>query len=88
MRHLLDAKPSEGLLLDVEKWFQDHRKERKVKAETVFQASRGQVLFVPGKGKYLGRHIQSNVDELVISIKAAEKCILMVSGFRTRLANF
>ena len=65
-KHLIDAKPPEGLLLDVEKWFQDHPIE---KFETIFQSPRGQVLFVRGKGNYLGRHFHSQVDELVYIYK-------------------
>ena len=64
-KHLLDAKPAEGLLIDVEKWFQEHPIEKgKVKVETVFQSPRGQVLFLRGKGSYLPRHIHSVVDEI------------------------
>ncbi len=66
----IDAKPSEGLLIDVEKWFQDRPIVKgKAKAETVFQSPRGQVLFLRGKGSYLGRHSHSQVDELVYIFK-------------------
>ena len=69
-KHFLDAKPQEGLLIDVEKWFQEHPIDKgKAKAETVFQSPRGQVIFVRGKGSWLPRHIHSHVDEIVYIYK-------------------
>jgi len=69
-KHLLDAKPPEALLFDVEKWFQDHPIERgNVRGETVFLSPRAQVQFIRGKGLLLGRHIHTVVDELVYVYK-------------------
>lgn len=69
-KHLLDAKPPEALLFDVEKWFQDHPIEKgNVRMETVFLSPRAQVAFIRGKGTVLGRHIHSQLDELVYIYK-------------------
>ncbi len=69
-KHLIDAKPPEALLFDVEKWFQDHpMKDGKPVVETVFLSPRAQVVFIRGKGMVLGRHIHSQVDELVYIYK-------------------
>jgi quercetin dioxygenase-like cupin family protein len=69
-KHLLDAKPPEALLFDVEKWFKDHPIEKgNARIETVFLSPRAQVLFIRGKGAILGRHIHSQLDELVYIYK-------------------
>jgi len=69
-QHLIDAKPPEALLFDVEKWFQDRPIEKPpLRAETVFLSPRAQVIFIRGKGNLLGRHIHSQVDELVYIYK-------------------
>ena len=69
-KHLLDAKPQEGLLIDVEKWFQEHPIDKgKAKFETVFQSPRGQTLFLSGKGSWLPRHIHTHVDEIIYIYK-------------------
>jgi len=69
-KQLLDAKPQEGLLLDVEKWFQEHPiKGRLTNFETVFKSPRGEVLFLRAKGAYLASHSHSQVDELVYIYK-------------------
>ncbi len=55
-KHLIDAKPPEALLFDVDKWFEDHPIEQgNVRAETVFLSPRAQVLFIRGKGSSLGQ---------------------------------
>jgi quercetin dioxygenase-like cupin family protein len=69
-KHLLDAKPPEALLFDAEKWFQDHPiKEGNAVSETIFLSPRAQVVFIRGKGMVLGRHIHTQVDELVYIYK-------------------
>ena len=69
-KHLIDAKPGEALLFDVEKWFQDHPIEKgNMRAETVFISPRAQVVFIRGKGLVMGRHIHSQLDELVYIYK-------------------
>ena len=69
-KHLIDAKPPEALLFDVEKWFQDHPiKQGNSVSETVFRSPRGEVVFLRGKGQLLARHIHSQVDELVYIYK-------------------
>ena len=73
-KHLLDGKSQEGLLIDVEKWFQEHPIDKgKAKFETVFQSPRGQVLFLRGKGSWLPRHIHSHVDEIIYIYKGQGK---------------
>src|SRR5512143_2150359 len=53
-KHLIDAKPPEALLFDVEKWFQDHPIEKgNLRMETVFLSPRAQVAFIRGKGMVL-----------------------------------
>jgi len=69
-KHLIDAKPPEALLFDVEQWFQDHPiKEGNAVSETIFLSPRAQVVFIRGKGTVLGRHIHTQVDELVYIYK-------------------
>jgi len=69
-KHLIDAKPGEALLFDVEKWFQARPIEKgPLRAETVFQSPRAQVVFIRGKGALLGRHIHTHVDEIVYVYK-------------------
>ena len=73
-QHLIDAKPPEALLFDVEKWFQDHPIEKgNARIETVFLSPRAQVVFIRGKGTVLGRHIHSQVDEIVY-ISVVSQC--------------
>ena len=70
-QHLIDAKPPEALLFDVEKWFQqDHPIEKgNARIETVFLSPRAQVVFIRCKGLVMGRHIHSQVDEVVYIYK-------------------
>jgi mannose-6-phosphate isomerase-like protein (cupin superfamily) len=65
-KHLIDTKPGEALLIDVEKWFQAHPIEKgSARVEGVFKSPRAQVAFIRIKGAPLGRHIHTQVDELV-----------------------
>ena len=58
------------MLFNVEKWFQEHPIEKgNARVETVFLSPRAQVVFIRGKGTVLGRHIHSQVDELVYIYK-------------------
>ena len=70
-KHLLDAEPEEALKFNAEKWFQDHPiEEGKIaRAETVFKSPRVQVVFFRMKGAPLGRHIHTQVDEVVYVVK-------------------
>lgn len=69
-KHLIDAEPEEALLIDVEKWFQAHPIEKgSIRYETVFKSPRVQVSFIRLKGGPLGRHIHTQVDELVYIYK-------------------
>lgn len=70
-KHLIDAEPGEALLFNAEKWFQDHPIEQGkiARAETVFKSPRVQVVFFKMKGAPLGRHIHTQVDELVYVVK-------------------
>jgi len=69
-KHLIDAKPPEAQLFDVEKWFEEHPiKEGNMVSETVFLSPRGQVNFIRGKGMVLGRHIHTQVDEVLYIYK-------------------
>jgi mannose-6-phosphate isomerase-like protein (cupin superfamily) len=69
-QHLIDAKPPEAQLFDAEKWFQDHPIEKGgIRSETVFLSPRAQVNFLRIKGSPLGRHIHSQVDEIVYIYK-------------------
>ncbi len=69
-KHLIDAEPGEALLLDVEKWFQAHPIEKGlIRFGTVFKSPRVQVAFIRLKGAPLGRHIHTQVDELVYVVK-------------------
>jgi quercetin dioxygenase-like cupin family protein len=69
-KHLIDAEPGEALLLDVEKWFQAHPIEKGlIRYGTVFKSPRVQVAFILIKGAPLGRHIHTQVDELVYVYK-------------------
>ncbi len=69
-KHLIDAEPGEALLFDVEKWFQDHPIEKgSVRFGTVFKSPRGQVVFVRLRGAPSGRHIHTQVDDLVYVYK-------------------
>jgi quercetin dioxygenase-like cupin family protein len=69
-KHLIDAEPGKALLFDAEKWFQEHPIEKGIaRAETVFKSPRVQVMFFRFKGAPLGRHIHTQVDELVYVVK-------------------
>jgi len=69
-KHLIDAEPGKSLLLDVEKWFQDHPIEKGlIRYGTVFKSPRAQVSFIRVKGAPLGRHIHTQVDELIYVYK-------------------
>jgi len=69
-KHLIDAKPPEAQLFDVEKWFEEHPiKEGNMVSETVFLSPRGQVNFIRGRGMVLGRHIHTQVDEVLYIYK-------------------
>jgi mannose-6-phosphate isomerase-like protein (cupin superfamily) len=69
-KHLIDAEPGEALLFDVEEWFQAHPIEKgSIRYETVFKSPRVQVSFIRLKGAPLGRHIHTQVDELVYIYK-------------------
>ena len=69
-KHLVDAEPAKALLLDAEEWFQAHPIEKgSIRYETVFKSPRIQVSFIRLKGAPLGRHIHTQVDELVYVYK-------------------
>ena len=69
-KHLIDAKPEEALLIDVEKWFQAHPIEKgPVRFEGVFKSPRGQALLIRLKGAPLGRHIHTQIDDIVYIYK-------------------
>ena len=76
-KHLIDATPGEALAFDAEKWFQDHPIEKGlIRYETVFKSPRVQVSFIRLKGAPLGRHIHTQVDELVYVVKGRGKMYL------------
>jgi len=69
-KHLIDAEPGEALLIDVEKWFQAHPIEKGLaRFGLVFKSPRAQVIFIRVKGAPLGRHIHTQVDELIYIYK-------------------
>jgi quercetin dioxygenase-like cupin family protein len=69
-KHLIDAKPPEASLYDVEKWFQDHPREQgNRRFDTVFLSPRGQVVFFQGTGTLARRHIHSQIDEFIYVYK-------------------
>jgi quercetin dioxygenase-like cupin family protein len=70
-KHLIDAEPGKALKFNAEKWFQDHpiEKGKIARGETVFKSPRVQVVFFRFKGAPLGRHIHTQVDEVVYIVK-------------------
>jgi len=69
-KHLIDAEPGEALLLDVGKWFQAHPIEKGlIRYGTVFKSPRVQVVFIRLKGAPVGRHIHTQVDDLLYVYK-------------------
>ncbi|UCD82006.1 MAG: hypothetical protein JSW26_11435, partial [Desulfobacterales bacterium] len=59
-KHLLDAEPEEALLINVDKWFQNHPIEKgQIRMDMVFKSPRALVGFARIKGAPLGRHIHT-----------------------------
>ena len=76
-KHLIDAEPAEAQLIDVEQWFQAHPIEKgPVRLEPVFKSPRAQVFFGLVKGGPIGRHIHTQVDELIYVYKGQGEVFL------------
>lgn len=69
-KDLIDTKPGKSSLIDVEKWFQTHPIEKgPMRFGGVFKSPRGQVVFIRLKGAPLGKHIHTQIDDIVYIYK-------------------
>jgi quercetin dioxygenase-like cupin family protein len=88
-KHLIDAEPGEALLLDVEEWFQAHPIEKgPARIETVFKSPRAQAIFVRLKGAPLGRHIHTQIDDLLYVYKGQGEIYLNGKWTPTKAGDF
>ena len=88
-KHLIDAEPGEALLIDVEKFFQTHPIEKgPARVETVFKSPRAQVMFIRLKGAPLGRHIHTQIDDLLYIYKGQGEIYLNGKWASTKAGDF
>ena len=88
-KHLIDAEPGEALLIDVEKFFQAHPIEKgPARVETVFKSPRAQVMFIRLKGAPLGRHIHTQIDDLLYIYKGQGEIYLNGKWASTKAGDF
>jgi quercetin dioxygenase-like cupin family protein len=88
-KHLVDAEPAEAQLIDVEQWFQAHPIEKgPVMMKTVFKSPRAQAIFVRLKGAPIGRHIHTQIDDLVYVYKGRGEIYLNGKWTPTKAGDF
>ncbi len=69
-KHLIDSKPGEAVLISLGEWFAAHPlKEGKVKMEKVYESPRDTINLAIIKDATIGRHLHTNVDEIVYVYK-------------------
>ncbi len=88
-KHLIDAEPGEALLIDVEKFFQDHPIEKgPARVEGVFKSPRAQVAFIRVKGGPIPRHLHTQVDEVIYIYKGQGEVYLNGQWTPVKAGNF
>lgn len=77
-KHLIDATPGEGVLVNLDKWFAEHpvTPPNPSRSDKVFESPRCLVNLVTNKGPLMGKHIHTNVDEIVFVYKGSGEIYL------------
>jgi quercetin dioxygenase-like cupin family protein len=71
-KHLIDATPAESVLINLDEWYASHPiKDGELgRSDTVYSSPRSNLSINSSKdAKGLGRHIHTNVDEIIIVYK-------------------
>jgi quercetin dioxygenase-like cupin family protein len=72
-KHLIDSAPDQAVIINLEEWFAAHPiKEGLNRSDKVFESPRNAVLLTTNKSpKGIGRHLHTNVDEIIYVFKGA-----------------
>ncbi len=77
-QHLIDSKPGEGVLVNIDQFFKEHPITKPVQFDTVFTSPRGVVNLARINGPFIGMHVHTETDEIVYLYKG--KCEVFLNG--------
>lgn len=75
-QHLIDSTPAEGVLVNLDQFFKEHPASKPVQFDTVFKSPRCIVNLARINGPFIGRHIHTEVDEIVYVTKGKAEVYL------------